>query len=79
MIESKSSLESNAASGIRRNKSEGAELLQPVRRLADERPTYGYRCIGALLNRERVLAGLPRLNHKRLYRPMSPAATSTGS
>jgi putative transposase len=45
-------------------KSGDAELLQPVRRLVDERPTYGYRRIGALLNRERVLAGLPRLNHK---------------
>jgi putative transposase len=52
-------------------KSEDAELLQPVRRLVDERPTYGYRRIGALLNRERVLAGLPRLNHKRLYRLMA--------
>jgi putative transposase len=55
----------------RYRKSEDAELLQPVRRLVDERPTYGYRRIGALLNRERALAGLPRLNHKRLYRLMA--------
>lgn len=51
--------------------SEDAELLEPVRRLVDERPTYGYRRIGALLNRERGAAGLPRLNHKRLYRLMA--------
>jgi transposase InsO family protein len=52
-------------------KSEDAELLEPVRRLVDERPTYGYRRIGALLNRERLQAGLPRLNHKRIYRLMA--------
>lgn len=46
-------------------KTEDAELLQAVRQLVDERPTYGYRRIGALLNRERVKQGLPRLNHKR--------------
>jgi putative transposase len=33
-------------------KSEDAELLESMRRLVDERPTYGYRRIGALLNRE---------------------------
>ena len=51
--------------------SEDAELLEPVRRLVDERPTYGYRRIGALLNRERLQSGLPRLNHKRIYRLMA--------
>ena len=52
-------------------KSEDAQLLAPVRRLVDERPTYGYRRIGALLNRERLQAGLPRHNHKRFYRLMA--------
>jgi transposase InsO family protein len=52
-------------------KCKDAELLEPIRRLVDQRPTYGYRRIGALLNRERVLAGLARLNHKRLYRLMA--------
>jgi len=52
-------------------KSEDAQLLAPVRRLVDERPTYGYRRIGALLNRERLQAGLRRLNHKRFYRLMA--------
>jgi len=52
-------------------KSEDAELLEPVRRLVDERPTYDYRRIGALLNRERLQSGLSRLNHKRIYRLMA--------
>jgi putative transposase len=52
-------------------KCDDAQLLDPVRRLVDERPTYGYRRIGALLNKERLQAALPRLNHKRIYRLMA--------
>jgi transposase InsO family protein len=52
-------------------KSEDAELLASLRTLVDERPTYGYRRIGALMNRARLKAALPRLNHKRIYRLMS--------
>ncbi len=52
-------------------KSNDAEILAPMRSLVDERPTYGYRRIGALLNRERLKSSLPRLNHKRIYRIMS--------
>jgi putative transposase len=55
----------------RYRKAEDAELLQAVRQLVDERPTYGYRRIGALLNRERAKLGFPRLNHKRFYRLMA--------
>jgi hypothetical protein len=55
----------------RYRKDEDGQLLEPVRRLVDERPTYGYRRIGALLNKERLKAGLPRLNHKRIYRLMA--------
>jgi putative transposase len=59
--------------------SEDAELLEPVRRLVDERPTYGYRRIGALLNRERLQNGLARLNHKRIYRLMAQNGLLSGS
>ena len=52
-------------------KSDDAELLAPLRALVDERPTYGYRRITALTNRERLKNSLPRLNHKRIYRLMS--------
>jgi len=37
-------------------KTDDAQLLEPLRRLVDERPTYGYRRIGAPLNR-RTTAG----------------------
>ena len=51
-------------------KAEDAALLPRVRRLVDERPTYGYRRITALLNRELAREGWPRVNHKRVYRLM---------
>jgi len=47
-----------------------AELLPLVRRLVDERPTYGYRRITALVNRELVSTGEPPINHKRMFRIM---------
>ena len=43
-----------ARGGYRKN--EGLPLLDPLRRLVDERPTYGYRRIGALLNKELSMA-----------------------
>jgi hypothetical protein len=48
-----------------------ADLLAPLRSLVDERPTYGYRRIGALMNCERLKNDQPRLSHKRIYRLMS--------
>jgi len=52
-------------------KPDDAFLLPVIRAIVDERPTYGYRRIGALINRERQRLNLPLLNHKRLYRIMS--------
>jgi putative transposase len=46
-------------------------LVQLVRRLVDARPTYGYRRVTALANRERAKAGEPAVNHKRVFRIMS--------
>ncbi len=46
------------------------ELLIEIRRLKNERPTYGYKRVTAMLNRERVGEGLKRLNKKRIYRIM---------
>lgn len=51
-------------------KAEDAVLLPRARRLVDERPSYGYRRITALLNRELAAEGLARVNHKRVYRLM---------
>jgi transposase InsO family protein len=47
-----------------------AELLPMIRRLVDERPTYGYRRITALLNRALVAEAKPSANHKRVFRIM---------
>jgi putative transposase len=55
----------------RYQKSEDAEMPAAIRTLTDDRPTYGYRRIWALLNRQREQAGQTRLNHKRIYRLMS--------
>lgn len=42
-----------------------------IQRLLAKRPTYGYRRITALLNREAGAEGLERINHKRVYRLMA--------
>ena len=52
------------------HKAEDAELLPIIRRLVDQRPTYGYRRIAALLNRERRAADKPVVNAKRVHRIM---------
>ena len=44
------------------------ELAAEIRRLVDQRPTYGYRRITALLKRAPPLGGA--INHKRVYRLM---------
>jgi hypothetical protein len=56
-----------ARAGQRYRKSEDASLLPLVRRLADERPTYGYRRITALVNRALAAEGAAPANHKRIY------------
>ncbi len=52
------------------HKAEDAELLPIIRRLVDQRTTYGYRRIAALLNRERRAADKPVVNAKRVHRIM---------
>jgi hypothetical protein len=46
------------------------ELLALIRRLVDERPTYGYRRIQRLINRQRKADGKPPVNGKRVLRIM---------
>ena len=46
------------------------ELAGEIHRFVDERPTYGYRRIAALLKRERRSDGLAPVNAKRVYRLM---------
>lgn len=46
------------------------ELLPAIRELVDQRPTYGYRRIHALLSKRFALEGKSPVNHKRVYRIM---------
>jgi transposase InsO family protein len=46
-------------------KADDAWLLPLVRAIVDARPTYGYRRVGALLNRQLAALGKPAVNHKR--------------
>ena len=50
----------------RYHKAQDAAVLPLLRRLVDERPTYGYRRITALVNRQLAAPA----NHKRIYRLM---------
>ena len=54
----------------RYNKAEDAYYLPLIRNITDQRPTYGYRRVTALLNRALVANAHPRVNHKRVYRIM---------
>jgi len=52
------------------NREGDAGLTADIRRFVDARPTYGYRRIAALINRERRSDGLTAINRKRIYRLM---------
>jgi putative transposase len=52
------------------------ELLPLIRRVVDERPTYGYRRVTALVNRLLAAEGKPTANHKRVFRIMKQQGTS---
>jgi hypothetical protein len=51
-------------------KQEDAALLPIIRQIVDERPSYGYRRITALLNRALRAKGEPAVNAKRVLRIM---------
>lgn len=47
-----------------------ADLMPLIRAIVDERPTYGYRRVWALLNRQLRILGKPTVNMKRVLRIM---------
>ena len=51
-------------------KAKDAEFLPAIRAIVDQRPTYGYRRITALLNRKLRAEDLPAVNAKRVLRIM---------
>jgi len=54
----------------RYHKAQDAAVLLLIERLVAARPTYGYRRITAVLNRQLRSDGLAPVNHKRVYRIM---------
>lgn len=54
----------------RYRKDQDAVLLPLIRAIVDKRPTYGYRRVWALLNRQLRAAGKPAVNAKRVLRIM---------
>lgn len=52
------------------HKAQDAAVLPRIQRLMAKRPTYGYRRITAVLNRELRAEGIAAVNHKRVYRIM---------
>ncbi len=52
------------------HKAQDAAVLPRIQALVAKRPTYGYRRITALLNRQLRAEGLAGVNHKRVYRIM---------
>lgn len=51
-------------------KPDDLDLLAELRPIIDQRPTYGYRRVTALLNRQRRKEGKPTVNTKRVLRVM---------
>ena len=54
----------------RYSKTQDEELLPLIKILTDERASYGYRRVTAMLNRQLESLGRPRVNPKRIYRIM---------
>ncbi|MCA3388304.1 MAG: IS3 family transposase [Roseomonas sp.] len=51
-------------------RAEDEVVLAEIRAITDARPTYCYRRVTALLSRVRRDAGVPQINHKRIFRLM---------
>jgi putative transposase len=46
------------------------EILEQIKAIINLRPSYGYKRVTAMLNKERFLLGATKLNKKRIYRIM---------
>jgi putative transposase len=51
-------------------KKKDEKLLKQIKEILAERPTYGYRRVGAMINHPLKSQGDPLVNHKRIYRVM---------
>ena len=55
---------------VRYSKMDDENLLPILRRVTDQRASYGYRRVTEMVNRELFVGGCPNVNHKRIYRIM---------
>jgi len=51
-------------------KEEDSEIFEQIKPIIKARLTYGYKRVTAMLNRQRSILMLPRVNKKRIYRVM---------
>jgi len=56
--------------GRRLDQAMDERILPEIRRICDERPTYGYRRVTAVLNKSLEKQGFSRVNKKRVFRLM---------
>lgn len=63
----------------RQSRNDDNWLLPMIRRIADAKPTYGYRRVTTLLARELRQLGKAPVNHKRVYRIMRENALTLTS
>ncbi len=54
----------------RYNKLEDASVLEEIKGVLKDRPSYGYKRVTAMLNKKRIRKGLNIFNKKRVYRVM---------
>lgn len=54
----------------RYTKAQDGEVLAQIESVLEKRPSYGYKRVTAMINKERVRNGLNRYNRKRIYRVM---------
>ncbi|MCY4512265.1 MAG: DDE-type integrase/transposase/recombinase [Bdellovibrionales bacterium] len=54
----------------RYNKSADSAVLEEIKEVLKDRPSYGYKRVTVMLNRMRVKKGLEQFNKKRIYRVM---------
>jgi len=54
----------------RYNKPADGSVLEEIKKILKDRPSYGYKRVTVMLNRERAKKGLEKFNKKRIYRVM---------
>lgn len=54
----------------RYSKPEDSFILEEIKEIINIRPSYGYKRVSAMINRNRLQKGLKKLNRKRIYRIM---------